>query len=63
MCVHFDEIATTQYPAEDSVVLFLPASGEVLLCNAHDWQTLRRDGVASTSDLARKLRTLGVLTD
>ena len=63
MCVHFDEIVTAQYPMEESIVLFLPASGEVLLCDANDWRTLRRDQTASTLDLARKLRTLGVLAD
>ena len=63
MIMRFGEIVTAQYPIEENIVLFLPASGEVLLCDANDWHTLRRDGAASTLDLAQKLRTLGVLAD
>lgn len=60
LVAHADKVVGVTFPGEMLSVLFVPQSGDVLLCGADDWSALREDKNNALSDLKTKLISLGV---
>ena len=56
-----DDVVTAEFADENTSVLFLPHSGEVISCTKRDWNQLLQGEVGHTSELAETLSNLGVL--
>lgn len=44
------DVVGIQYPDEDEVVLYIPGSGDVLLCSADQWHRLKEAPAVGFSD-------------
>ena len=58
---HIGDVVGIQFPGEEEVALFIPGSGDVLLCAAAQWQSLKEGHVDVTlvADLHSTLISLG----
>lgn len=59
LTIRLSDVVVTQFRGENRVVLFLPFSGEVLLCSSNDWQQIAQDDLESPSELRAMLLKLG----
>lgn len=53
------DVVGVQFPAEEELVLFIPESGDVLLCDAAQWRLLKTGQLGSTPDPVAELRQAG----
>jgi len=49
-----------QHTNEDKVTVFIPGSGEVLLCRLNDWININQAGAGIDGKLVEQLLSLGV---
>jgi hypothetical protein len=63
MCVttEFENLVAAQFADTNTAVIFVPESGDVLLCDANDWEKLRLREPHSASELTITLKNLGLL--
>jgi hypothetical protein len=55
------DVVAACFPGEENIVLFLPFSGEVLLCLSSEWDNLKQCPSGSPSALKITLLKLGAL--
>lgn len=48
---HVGDVVGVQFSGEDEVAVFIPGSGDVLLCTASQWRCLKQTPVARLNDL------------
>lgn len=54
------DVVAAQFADEDTTVLFVPDSGEVIKCVTQDWTQLVQNKSGPPSELALTLNNLGV---